>query len=228
MNNLRTLINSYRDELTDKENDYITNFKSKSSLFYGIPKIHKSRIISDACKGAIDIIIKVPAPDDLKLRPIIAGPACETHRLSSFLDTLLKPFLKHIKSFIRDDLDMLNHLPKTVNEKTLLVSFDVVNLSSNIPHTLGIEAITFWLDNYTYELSSRIKKELIIEGLRFILKNNYFIFNNEYFRQKSGTAMGTRTAPTIANLVMGYLEIKLYQRTLEKYGSSFSTYIQNS
>eukprot|EP00106_Octopus_bimaculoides_P001170 XP_014768612.1 PREDICTED: uncharacterized protein LOC106868030 [Octopus bimaculoides] len=228
MNNLRTLLNSYREGLTDKEYDYITNFKCKSSLFYGIPKVHKSKVISEACKKATDVIIKIPSPKDLKLRPIIAGPVCETHHLSNFLDTLLKPFLKHITSYIRDDIDMLNHLPKTVNEKILLVSFNVVNLYSNIPHTLRIEAITFWLNNYSFELPTRLNKELVIEGLRFILQNNYFIFNNNYYRKISGTAMGTRTAPSFANLVMGYIEIILYKKTLEKYGNSFSNYIQNN
>ncbi|XP_036362142.1 uncharacterized protein LOC118765009 [Octopus sinensis] len=200
MYNLRTLINTYREGLMDKEYEYITNFKCKSSLFYDIPKVHKSQIISETCKTSTDILIKIPSPNDLKLRPIIAGPACETHCLSNFLDTLLKPFLKHIKNYVRDDIDMLNHLPKTVNEKTLLVSFDVINLYSNIPHTLGIEAITFWLNNYSFELPTRIKKELIIEGLRFIFENNYFIFDNNFYRQRSGTAMGTRTAPSFANL----------------------------
>ncbi|XP_014779461.1 uncharacterized protein LOC106875729 [Octopus bimaculoides] len=214
MNNLRTLLNSYREGLTDNEYDYITNFKCKSSLFYGIPKVHKSKVISEACKKATDVFIKILSPKNLKLRPIIAGPACETHRLSNFLDTHLKPFLNHIKSYIRDDIDMLNHLPKTVNEKTLLVSFDVVNLYSNIPHILGIETITFWLNNYSFELPTRLNKELVIEELRFILQNNYFIFNNNYYRQRSGTAMGTRTAPSFTNLVMGYIEIILYKKNM--------------
>ena len=34
----------------------------------------------------------------LEFRPIIAGPACPTHRLSNLIDILLKPFIKHIGS----------------------------------------------------------------------------------------------------------------------------------
>ena len=33
---------------------------------------------------------------DLKLRPIIAGPACHTHILSNMLDILLRPFTNHV------------------------------------------------------------------------------------------------------------------------------------
>ncbi|XP_014774976.1 uncharacterized protein LOC106872478 [Octopus bimaculoides] len=228
MRDLKSKLNLYREGLIDKEYDYMTNFKSKTSQFYGIPKIHKSEKISNACRIATDIIIKVPTPYDLKLRLIIAGPACETHRLNNFLDALLKPFLKNVKSYIRDDLDMLNHLPETINKSTLLVSVDVLNLYSNIPHNLGIEVIQFWLENYANELPHRIKKEFVIEGLKFSPENNYFVFKDNFYQHKSGTAMGTRMAPSFANLVMGYLEISLYRKILEKYSSPFSIYIENN
>ena len=43
---------------------------------------------------------------------------------------------------------------------------------------------------------------------RLVLELNAFEFNNEYFRQVSGTAMGTKMAPSYANLFMGKLESK--------------------
>lgn len=55
------------------------------------------------------LIIKVPNPNEVKLKPIIEGPAYEPHHPCNILDTLLKPFLKHIKSSIKDDQDLLNH-----------------------------------------------------------------------------------------------------------------------
>ncbi|CAC5415569.1 unnamed protein product [Mytilus coruscus] len=94
---LIVLVNLYRKGLTKKECDYITNFKCKTSQIYGLPKIHKSQKITEACKLTKSSCINICAPNDLKMRPIVAGPACETHRLSNFLDILLKPFLKHIK-----------------------------------------------------------------------------------------------------------------------------------
>ncbi|XP_036357571.1 uncharacterized protein LOC118762697 [Octopus sinensis] len=173
---------------------------SRPSLFYGLPKIHKNLHICKTCKVSPSLCIKVPPHTDLKLRHIIAGPACQTHSLINFLDILLKPFLKYVKSFIRDDLDMLNYLPNTINEGTLLVSFDVVNLYTNIPHDYGIEAITFWLEKYSEGIPGRINHRLIIAALKFILLNNYIMFHTVYYRQKCGIAMGTRATPAIANL----------------------------
>ena len=44
---------------------------------------------------------------DLKLRPIVAGPNCSTRSLNTF-DILLKPFLLHVKSCVKDNLDFLS------------------------------------------------------------------------------------------------------------------------
>ena len=43
--------------------------------------------------------------------------------------------------------------------------------------------------------------------IEFKLENNVFSFNDEYFLQVCGTAMGTRMAPCYANIVMAEVEI---------------------
>ena len=75
--------------------------------------------------------IKVQVPPDLKLRPIVAGPSSPTHRLSSFIDIVLKPLCEHVSSFIRDDLDFLNHLPETIDENVKLPFLDVLVYKQN-------------------------------------------------------------------------------------------------
>ena len=47
-----------------------------------------------------------------------------------------------------------------------------------------------------------------------VLKNNVFEFNDNYYLQIQGTAMGTKMAPAYANLFMGKLEQEL--KTLGK------------
>lgn len=117
-NNLTTLINSYRERLTDKEYTHFTIYQGLNPVHsMASPKSTKAEKISKACKEPPDIIIKDPSPRDLKLRPIIAAPSCETNCLSISPYTLRRSFLKHIKGYKRDDLDILNHFTKTVNEK---------------------------------------------------------------------------------------------------------------
>ena len=88
-------------------------------------------------------------------------------------------------------------LPKEIDRESTLVSFDVENLYSNIPHELGLKTISFWLNKYPKELPKRISKDFILEGIKLILENNSFCFNNTYFLQTKGTAMGTKFAPSI-------------------------------
>ena len=46
--------------------------------------------------------------------------------------------------------------------------------------------------------------------MKIMLENNNFYFNDKFYTQKQGTAMGTKFAPTYATLVLGFLEEKLY------------------
>ena len=55
--------------------------------------------------------------------------------------------------------------------------------------------------------------------MHLILVLNNFIFNNEFFLQIKGTAMGTRAAPNYANIFMGAFERKYI------YNSKYYTHI---
>ena len=98
--------------MTEKEFDYLLNFEIKNSNFYGLPKVHKSKQINEKCKSTNSGYVKITDQiSDLKLRPIVTGPSCHTHRL---IDILLRPYTKHDTSFLRDTTDFLNNLPNTI------------------------------------------------------------------------------------------------------------------
>ena len=97
MKKYRSFLNKHKTELTDKEFDYLVNFECKSSNFYGLPKIHKNKKITEACAVVTSNYVELKPPNYLTFRPIVAGPACETHRLSNLLDILLQPCTKYVK-----------------------------------------------------------------------------------------------------------------------------------
>ena len=222
------LVQKYRSNLTKKEFDYLTEFETKPSNFYGLPKIHKSKEINEACSISKENYIEIDAPENLSFRPIVAGPICETHRLSNFIDILLQPFSKRVKSYIKDTTDFLTKLPELTDPNATLVTFDVESLYTNIPHTLGLDAINFWLQKHPEDIPSRINKNFILEGIKFILENNYFCFNNEFYLQVKGTAMGTKVAPIYATLVLAYLEEQLYIRLEKDFNHQFSQYVEEN
>ena len=60
-----------------------------------------------------------------------------------------------------------------------------------------------------------IPTEFLIKLLRLVLTNNIFEFNREFWLQLLGTAMGTRVAPTYANIFMNRLEKAMLQHCPE-------------
>ena len=215
---IKKLCTKYEKNLTKKETDFLTDFDPKTSNFYGLPKIHKSEEIKNAIETQRSEYIEILNPKDLKFRPIIAGPVCPTHRLSRLADILLQPFLRKVKSYVRDDIDFLNFLPETTDPNTILTTFDVTSLYSNIPHDLGKEAIKFWIEKHPEILHDRFNLDFIIDSLTLILENNFFQFNNENYLQTLGTAMGTKFAPVYATLTLAYLEDILYEKIGSEYG----------
>ena len=64
--------------------------------------------------------------------------------------------------------------------------------------------------------------------MEFILKNNTFRFNDEYFLQLIGTATGTDMAPTYATLTMGYHELTFYAISEIRWGVEIREYIEQT
>ena len=225
---LKKLILKHKHCLMNQEIDYITNFENKESNLYGLPKIHKSKIINEAIFNQNSECITISNPTDLKFRPIIAGPSSPTSRLSQFIDLILKPIPPKTKSYVRDDIEFLSKLQRNLpaDQKYTLVTYDVESLYTNIDHDLGIKAIEYWIDKHPECIDPRFTKEFISESIRFILENNTFHFDNKYFIQTKGTAMGTKMAPTYANLVLAFLEETLYENIRKEHGAEHATFIE--
>jgi hypothetical protein len=46
---------------------------------------------------------------------------------------------------------------------------------------LGLEVVNYWIDKYPDIIDTRFSKEFILEGLRIVLENNHFHFDNEFY-----------------------------------------------
>ena len=100
-------------------------------------------------------------------------------------------------------------------ENAILVTIDVVELYPHIPHEEGLQAIRRALDQREEQ---GIPTEDIVDLASIVLKNNNFVFDEKHFVQKSGTAIGTKMAPSYANLFMDDLERKIISAsTLKPY-----------
>ncbi len=155
----------------------------KTAEFYGLRKIHKT---------------------PTTLRPIIAGHSSPTARLSRVLDHYLQPIVTTSKSYVRDSKQFIQILDKTTFPRDiLLIAADVTSLYTSIPQQEGINAVCKAMDGHYHDswLTAFTR-----EGLRIILKENYFQFTDKSYRQIHGTAMGTPVTPSFANIFMTDLE----------------------
>ena len=111
------------------------------------------------------------------------------------------------KSYIKDTTDFLNKLDtiEGIKEDSLLVSLDVTSLYTNIPNKEGIEASYQALLNDRGMVNNPSNLS-IAELLTLVLTLNNFRFNEEHYLQIGGTAMGTRLAPSFANIYMNSFE----------------------
>ena len=200
----------YKSIFTDKWFKYLNETDYNTSNFYGLPKIHKSQLITFPIKEQNSEVASINEPQDLKVRPIVGGPKCPTRKLSELIDALLKPFLKHVKSYIRDSIDFLNKCDRNTDGNTVIATFDAAGLYTNILNTFRMETVRYFLLKYKEDIHSRFNIPFNSESIGFILKNNTCVFDNEYFLQVQGTAMGTLLAQTYTNLSMRYHEIELY------------------
>ena len=142
-NNLKILIKKHDSGLTKNERKYILNSNWKSSNFYVLPKIHKSKRIIEEINESHNICLNMQPPEDLKGSPIVGGPNSPTQGISAVLEKILTPIVSCLKTYVKDDWDFIRKLPSYVDYPCVLASCDVVSLYTSIPHDLGLEALSY-------------------------------------------------------------------------------------
>ena len=89
----------------------------------------------------------------------------------------------------------------------LLCTLDITSLYTNIHHNEGIQSIKEILAIHKTP-NNLPHNRYKIELLEVVLTNNHFELNGTYYHQVSGPAMGTKMAPSYANLFMTRFEGK--------------------
>jgi hypothetical protein len=189
-NHLQQLYRSNKHHLKKAEQEYFERSftdRHRTPLFYIIPKVQKQPV---------------------KFRPVVSCVGSFNAVFSTWLDYTMKKLLKTIPSYLRDsnhilqELQNLPHLPP----KARIFTADATAMYTNIDTATAIEAFTFLLDHYADEIPNNFPRAFFLETLQFIMENNIFQFDDTYWLQLTGTAMGTPTACLYATIAFGILE----------------------
>ena len=158
----------------------LTPQQSKCPQIYGLPKVHKTGI---------------------PLRPIVSTIGSPTYQLANELCRILSPVVGNTNSYIRNS----SHFVEKISEIEVdrLVSFDVKSLFTMVPidDSLRIIRDRLVVDD-TLDERTTLTIDEICDLTNLCLRSTFFRFNDYFYEQKDGTAMGSPLSPVVANIFM--------------------------
>ncbi|CAF3561495.1 unnamed protein product, partial [Rotaria sp. Silwood2] len=131
------------------------------------------------------------------LRPIISGLKNPTVKISKFLDELLRPPFDKMafKTTVTSGFELFKQLKRWCSnnmcQETTFCIIDVVDLYTMVPQIEGVLSLRKMLNYLKLKQIGGLKIETIIRLSRFVMQNNYFSYNGQYYHQIQGGAMGS-------------------------------------
>ena len=179
--------------ITKKQYQYLRgDGRPRERRFYILPKIHKD-------PATWTVPHEIPAG-----RPIVSDCSSETYGTAEFLDYHLNPLSTKHAAYVKDTYHFISMIKKwRIPPQAYFFSMDVSSLYTNIPIEAGIKCVSQIFDKYPDP--NRPDSELL-QLLDLNLKRNDFAFNEKYYLQIKGTAMGKKFAPAYANIFMAAWE----------------------
>ena len=157
--------------------------------FYGIPKIRKP---------------------DTALRPIVSSCGSVTDGVAKELAKSLNPIVGKSPHDINSTQDFVEYVKCiTLASGECLSSYDVSALFTSVSVDPALNIIKDLLEkDHTLKERTVLAVSDIILLLEFFLKNTYFSFQDQFYEQVEGAAMGSPVSPVLASLNMEYWEQK--------------------
>lgn len=178
---IKELVDS--NSVTKWKAEYLKNHNSLPPKAYGLKKTHK---------------------EGKKYRPVICNIDSPTYNLSKFVHGILANVCSTFHRSIKNSFDVCSLLKSIYLPKEyVLISLDVISLFPSIPKQLVEDIISKnwkWFEPYT-----EIPKPLFLKIIRFLFESSFFVFNEKFYTQLDGTAMGNPCSPSISNLVLEFL-----------------------
>lgn len=171
----------------------VKSLKCENGVFpklYCLPKIHK---------------------ENLPLRPIVSFIGSPTYKVSKYLSNFLKHAFQLDSYHTKNSFELVAELQGVIiPENYILVSLDVVSLFTNIPTDLTIELVTErW---QLIQDHCKLNLAQFLELLKFVFSNNYFKFEDRFFKQVDGLGMGNCLSPICSDIVMSELQNSCLQK----------------
>ena len=108
-----------------------------------------------------------------------------------------------------------------MREDSTFCTIDVIDLYTMIPQVEGVLSLRKMLDHLKLKQVNGLKTEVIIRLARFVMQNNYFSYESQYYHQIRGGAMGSPLTLTVANCYMFFFEQNIIKQINNSNGLYF-------
>jgi hypothetical protein len=189
------------NEVNNKIESILNSLSINGSLNFNV----KLLITRQSKLGKFRILCKLHK-NKFGIRPIINNCAHPTSQICKFIDLLIKPRLMETPSYLKDSQHLLQKCNELKIEYTniYLYSMDFESLYTNIDKLDACNRITEYMTSYLNE--DYIQPFALYTLLLIIFENNVFAYNNTFYVQINGLAMGCICGPSVASLYVYILE----------------------
>ena len=135
---------------------------------------------------------------------IVSSRGSVTYGVIKVLSKVLIPLVGKSPHYIQSTGDLVSRAKGlTFQLRECLTSYDVTSFFNSVPIDPALNIIKDLLEK-DEKLNDRtvLSVQKITELLGFCLHDTYFSFQNKFYEQVEGVAMGSPISPTVANLCM--------------------------
>jgi hypothetical protein len=208
------------DAMDDVEKELTNLFELYGNLLPEPEKIYLERFLQKGTYRMKQFYITIKVHKNNATRPIVSCCGSLPEGFSKWLDYKMKSLRDLVPTYLRDSYQVLKELKniEALPPNAKLFTADAVSMYTNINTDHGIDIFSSWFSEFEDELPPNFPKTMFLKVLRIVMSGNIFQFDDLYFRQEDGTAMGTSCAVLYATLYYGYHErttlIPCFKRSL--------------
>lgn len=203
---------TYQQLMSNPLDNVNSSFNKKiKQLLCGNEMLVKQLLTISATLPYMYGLIKTHKPNN-PVRPIISSVGSCSYKLSKYLVNLLSPLLGNISnSNIKNNVDFVDKINNLhINFEFKMISFDVTSLFTKVPVDDLLNFLKEELDNMNLPLPT----STVIDLIKLCIKNCKFVFDDKFYSQKFGMAMGNPLSPLLSNFYMEFFESKILKNIL--------------
>jgi hypothetical protein len=174
----KALIQKHKNSLPELEQTYFKRaFEQYRRIpqFYAMPKVHKTH---------------------WKTRPIVSCVNSRMGDLSKWVDVQLQRVVHLCPGYLKDSQSLIQRLHKLgkLPRRAFIVTADAVLMYTNIDTPHGLHTLTNWFKLHQHELPHNFPTDMVLSATELVMTNNVIQFDDTFWLQLTGTAMGTTLA----------------------------------